>query len=183
MDFLLESDTKKIKSDFVVYSDKYGGNIVVPKGFCFNGASIPKPVRMIFGQPFDRQNFIPGLVHDYLYDGGSTYNYPLSRKQADAIFRELLIKEGVCSCKACVMWATVRVFGFYFYKKHNPIPIGHQLPMMYNIPRPLPQPDNRVESIYYNYTPCPPKTTNFIYPTQFELPSAVFRSPYSPVIF
>ena len=85
------------------------GDIVVPKGFITNYASIEVfhnvllyPIYALFA---GYGNYA-STVHDWLYTKGS-----VSRKEADSIFYEALRKEGVAKWRAWLMWVGVRIGG------------------------------------------------------------------------
>lgn len=86
------------------YFDDSVGAIVVPKGFKTDFASIP------IGK-----HTLPSVLHDYLYDCG--YKYGISRKQADKIFYDAMIKSHVNRITANVMRFCVRVFAHKRYNK------------------------------------------------------------------
>ena len=78
--------------------------LVVPKGFMFDGASVPR-----FARPFfDRlgRNALAALVHDYMYATGCR-----PRREADRILYDLLVEQRVSVCKAWIVWMAVRLFG------------------------------------------------------------------------
>lgn len=52
-----------------------------------------------------------GALHDWLYTG------QVSRRDADRIFREVIINEGYPAWLAWCKWAAVRLFGWAFYKR------------------------------------------------------------------
>ncbi len=73
--------------------------ILIPKGFVFDGASVPRLLWPIFS-PFDLL-FVPGLIHDYAYqynmlwgisDKGLLYEYRKGKKRKpwDELFRQHL---------------------------------------------------------------------------------------------
>ena len=96
----------QLLSPFVVEIE--GGLINVPTGFITDFASVPRlPITyMLFGNIGHRA----AVVHDYLYSTGET-----SREYADEVFKLLLIKEGVGSLRANIMYAGVRIAGNAFY--------------------------------------------------------------------
>ena len=75
------------------YYEYKGVQYVIPKGFQFNGVSVPRtywwvlsPVGVLF---------IPSIVHDYMYRRGcvtladTRENIPIIRKEADLAFRNI----------------------------------------------------------------------------------------------
>lgn len=90
------------------------GDIIVPKGFITNYASIEVfhnillfPVYALFS---GYGNYA-STVHDYLY-AKKVY----SRKDCDYIFYEALRKEGVAKWRSWLMWAGVRIGGKKAYE-------------------------------------------------------------------
>lgn len=82
----------------------------VPAGFVCDFASIPKPVRWLFGEPAEGPNRDAGLLHDYLYA-----TRRVSRAQADELFRRQLVDDGMAPWKASIMHRAVRLFGASHY--------------------------------------------------------------------
>lgn len=100
----------------VVQKDFKYGEIFIPKGFRFDGASIPYPLWGIFGKPNEKYYLLPSCIHDYVYN---TKNCPINRKKADDMFYELLIKEGNSTVKSFLMWSAVRVFGRLYWRSNK----------------------------------------------------------------
>lgn len=102
----------QLTSDLEYFDDSIGV-IVVPKGFKTDFASIPRIFWNIIA-PVGKHT-LPSVLHDYLYDSG--YKYGISRKQADKIFYDAMIKSNVARITANVMWFCVRVFARKHYNK------------------------------------------------------------------
>lgn len=83
------------------------GSVLVPAGFQYDGASIPRPVWSIIGSPFEPQFMRAALAHDWLYH----VHHRHSRRRADELFRALLIEDGVGETLANVMFQAVRLGG------------------------------------------------------------------------
>ena len=117
LDEILEQVTPGIKiltADYEVNLGKYG-DLVVPRGFSYNGLSVPTPLLFTVGSDrFGSRYKQPSLVHDYLYD--EHYNGGLSRKDADDVIYDLLRERGVSKLKSSLMWLTVRLFGYSNYR-------------------------------------------------------------------
>lgn len=79
---------------------------LIPKGYLWDGASIPRVFWPIVGSPFDPKLMAPSLYHDFKYDVGLG-----ARKDADLGFRKLLIVNGVSKSRAKVMYFAVRLGG------------------------------------------------------------------------
>jgi len=101
-----------------------GINYVIPKGFVFDGASVPKflaswlsPVGVLL---------VGGLVHDYAYKytvllkkGGKTTSDSMTQKEADVIFRDINIEQnGFQFLNYLAYWA-LRIGGFAAWNGHR----------------------------------------------------------------
>lgn len=101
-----------------------GENYVIPKGFVFDGASVPKflaswlsPTGVLL---------IGGLVHDYAYKytvfmkkGKKETTVPMTQKEADQIFRDINIEQnGFHFLNYLAYWA-LRIGGFVAWNKHR----------------------------------------------------------------
>lgn len=99
---------------FKLTDDLVFGDIVVPKGFDTNYASI-EVFHNIFLFPifalFAGYGNYASTVHDYLYS-----RQVYGRKECDAIFYEALREEGVAKWRAWLMWAGVRIGGKKAYE-------------------------------------------------------------------
>ena len=96
--------------------------IIIPKGFTYDGATIPRPLWSIIGATPDGLHRAATLTHDWLYihngvvdawnisDGIST-RLKLNRKEVDKIFLEQMLLSGVTRKKAKNMHRGVRLFG------------------------------------------------------------------------
>ena len=84
-------------------------HIVVPIGFKTDLASIPRPLWFIV--PPDGSYTPAAVVHDYLYRTGLT-----DRATADLIFLEAMKHCGTWKIVRGAIYATVRAFGWMFYK-------------------------------------------------------------------
>jgi len=82
-----------------------GERVVVPEHFVFDGASIPRVFWRVV-TPFSPKVIASALIHDWLH-----YNAQTSKKIADKIFYELLLKNHVGKTKAWVMYKAVCVGG------------------------------------------------------------------------
>lgn len=85
--------------------------VYVPRGWCSDGASIPKWFQPLIGEAVNRDFMIPAIVHDYLC---VTKNK--SQTFTHSLFRELLKMEGVPFWKRQAMFIAVSAWN----KKKNP---------------------------------------------------------------
>ena len=101
-----------------------GTEYVIPKGFTFDGASIPKFLRTFFSPV--GVLLIGGLVHDYMYK--YTHCKPVSakgallvvdQKKADQIFRDInIVVNGFYSMNNLAYWS-LRIGGFVAWNGHR----------------------------------------------------------------
>jgi hypothetical protein len=87
-----------------------GVEIVVPRHFRYDGASIPGPAWQLTYTPFHPDVMVPALIHDWMY-----YNHQEDREVADDVFYRLLKDNGVSNLMANVMWGAVRTGGGLFW--------------------------------------------------------------------
>ena len=101
-----------------------GTNYVIPKGFSFDGASIPKFLRTFFSPV--GVLLIGGLVHDYMYKYAackpSSEGAPLmlvNQKDSDRIFRDINIEvNGFYSMNYLAYWS-LRLGGWVAWNGHR----------------------------------------------------------------
>lgn len=96
----------------IVYSDDdVTVWFVIPQGFIWNGASIPRIAWSIVGAA-------PGYflrascIHDFAYGTGE-----VAREIADDIFHQVILLDGARRTQARAMWRAVRMFGGGHYKE------------------------------------------------------------------
>ncbi len=109
---------------------------IIPKGFIFDGASIPKPFWPLLSPT--GYLFLAGLIHDFVYKYGFLFehsvagdvvgpiykSHPYSQKEADIILAD--IADGICMghhWKTSAAFLALRGFGFFTwdkYRKQNP---------------------------------------------------------------
>lgn len=116
----------------LMYRDKDFGDVIVPKDFDTDFASIealrPKAsnlISMVFGYFSALVLWVlyllligygdrGAVVHDYLYRKNCAYQ--VSRKVADRVFYNALREDGLARWRAWIYYGGVRLFGFYAYK-------------------------------------------------------------------
>lgn len=79
---------------------------VVPVGFEYDGASILRIGWGITYTPFHPKVMVAALLHDYFYG-----HEIMSRKEADDIFKDILLKCGADPERVELMYHAVRMFG------------------------------------------------------------------------
>ena len=122
--WLLGTRHWEISKDFVY--DLNGEKYVIPKGFKFDGASIPKflhtflsPVGVLL---------IGGLVHDYAYKYQTLLMLNkkdtmgiISQKRADEIFRDINIEVNGFYLMNYLAYWSLRLGGFMAWNKHRKV--------------------------------------------------------------
>ena len=120
--WLLGGRTWEIVKDWHYSLD--GVNYVVPKGFVFDGASVPKflaswlsPVGVLL---------VGGLVHDYAYKytvllkkGGKVTSDSMTQKEADVIFRDINIEQNGFQLLNYLAYWALRIGGFAAWNGHR----------------------------------------------------------------
>lgn len=90
---------------------------IVPKGFTYDGASIPRICWSILGLYPDGKLRGGATFHDWLYRSGgkilsiSNLPYFFTRKEADHILKLCLQKSGISIVKIFLVHSAVRIFG------------------------------------------------------------------------
>jgi hypothetical protein len=114
----------EIAKDFVY--DLNGEKFVIPKGFKFDGASIPKFLHTFFS-PFGVL-LIGGLVHDYAYKYQTLLKHGkketlgvISQKRADEIFRDINIDVNGFYLMNQLAYISLRLGGFLAWNKHRKV--------------------------------------------------------------
>lgn len=101
-----------------------GKKYVIPKGFVFDGASVPKflaswlsPVGILL---------IGGLVHDYIYKyeyllkkGKKSTSEKFTQKQADQLFRDINIEQNGIQFLNYLAYYALRLGGFVAWNGHR----------------------------------------------------------------
>ena len=110
------------------YTLRDGTNILIPTGFTFDGASIPRLLWM-FLSPTGLL-FIPGLIHDYAYKynkllsvdtDGNLVDYQAGAGKAywDKVFRETGIEVNGITFIAFLAWFALAIGGWLPWWKHR----------------------------------------------------------------
>ena len=110
--FISECDVCRLTHEYHI--QVAGLRFTIPKGFKWNGASIPSVFwSVLFVTPFHHTVRRAGLLHDWLYSRGN------DRKLADDLFLALMKIDGANWAQRTAMWAAVRCFGGMFYKEND----------------------------------------------------------------
>lgn len=105
--------TWELMADFHYRSKVLGRDIVVPKGFRTDFASVPRlPLSyMLVGNVAHEA----AVVHDWFYVKAS--GEEVTRKQADDVLYEAAVLAGLAKWRAWLMWTAVRTFSQQFWKR------------------------------------------------------------------
>lgn len=126
--WLLTTRKWELIEDYIIHVPGYG-NILVPKGFIFDGASIPKFLRSLVSPT--GVLFIPGLIHDYGYQYGMLITIPPGgglfdrvtwtedQEFFDNLFRKMAKQINGMNWLDNTAWASLRAFGFIAWNKHR----------------------------------------------------------------
>jgi hypothetical protein len=87
--------------------------VFVPRGYIFDGASIPRVLWSLIGSPFEPSLMKAACVHDWYCDHSADCYQ--SRVIGDAVFFYLLTKAGVARWRRVLMYLGVRLNSFWFY--------------------------------------------------------------------
>jgi Protein of unknown function (DUF1353) len=90
------------------------GVIRAVEGFVSNGCSIPIACFSLLGHPYDGY-LDSAVIHDLLYR--KDHGYPITRKQADILLRDLMATQGYGFVKRNAFYLGVRAGGWLSYKK------------------------------------------------------------------
>lgn len=85
---------------------------IVPKGFVYDGASIPSILNSVlprFGYKYDRAS----CLHDWLY--ATADSHQIARKDCDYIFKQAMLDDKVNKNLANLIYLAVRLFGAKYY--------------------------------------------------------------------
>ena len=108
------SMTWRLEEDYYRYWD--GKNVTALVGMETDLASIPKGLRSIVSVVGKYAN--AAVLHDWLYRGNNWDDgQKATRKEADKMFRDLMIEDGEKVWRAKLMYAAVRVGGVFSWKK------------------------------------------------------------------
>lgn len=107
---------RRLDSDFM-FTDCTGYKHVVPKGFVYNGVSIPRALWTIGGYtPHSGKVEGPGVVHDFLCD-----KVLFTSSRAHQVFWEGLTATGTPKIDAAIMYGAVKYFGPRWDRPGGPV--------------------------------------------------------------
>lgn len=90
------------------------GIVTIPRGFVSDYASHPLASIGLFQGP--QSSRVPGVIHDALYSFKSADCHPVSRGQADACFKRLLVAHGMGRIRASAWYLSLRLFGGFAWR-------------------------------------------------------------------
>ena len=108
-----EANKRTLSQDLHYFSDFADKLILVPAGFVYDGASVPKLFQRFypkFGAKYDYAS----CVHDFLCEEANSHvgeEYKTKRKLADDIFKEISILAGVSKWRVHSMYLAIRGYG------------------------------------------------------------------------
>lgn len=99
------------EDDGVVFELPFGWVVVVPKGFLWNGASIPSWANWFIGDRYDPKFLMASLLHDYLCVEAERLGDKEARHLADVLFYTKLKEVNVVWWKRKAMYYAVLLWG------------------------------------------------------------------------
>lgn len=103
--FLLENDLEVLLED---YTKEQSYFFVIKKGYCWDGATIPRFFWRLVGSKSDPRFLVPSLIHDVLCENHHYVNH--DRYFTDSIFERLLYVSGVNAFTRWMMFHSVDNF-------------------------------------------------------------------------
>lgn len=111
-------DPNKMEEAYEVVEDvqtKSGTTVVrVPKFFQFDGASVPSPAWQLVGTPFQPRLMTASVFHDWIY-----HTHQIKKKDADDLFYDLLLEDGMGDTRAWLMYQAVASFGESYWQNDS----------------------------------------------------------------
>jgi len=117
-----ETQRYRLRGELSVYSAVLDRVITVPDGFEFDGESIPVGLQWLVKRFGASKR--GAAVHDYLYRLGGYRRRtggiePVTRRQADAVYEELLRLRGLPAWRATLRWFTLRCVGWAAWRENE----------------------------------------------------------------
>ncbi len=106
-----EKATFRLNKPFV-YVASNGQEIVIPEGFIYDGASVPKILWSVVSPVGEVKK--PALVHDWFYSVQVS-----GRRYADDMIKESMRAYGVHKGKILLWWTILRLFGGFAWKENK----------------------------------------------------------------
>ena len=99
---------------YTLRENLYFAGLTVPAGFRSDGASVPRFFWRLVFPPGDALALRAAILHDWIY---RTHPAGWDRAKADALFRDVLIADGVPKWRARLAWLGVRIGGGAAWKE------------------------------------------------------------------
>lgn len=99
---------RNLKVRLIDYKKNKIYNFEIPKGYCYDGATIPRLFWRVIGSNTDNRFLIAALVHDVLCE--NHYFVDFDRKFSTKVFNALLEANEVCPVKRFFMKNSVDLF-------------------------------------------------------------------------
>ncbi len=113
---MLEDNRMRLLEDVIFSIDSVCGvtiRIDVPKGYAFDGASIPRMFWTLVGQPTDGLSLRAACIHDWMCDQAETY---AMRRLGDTLFLHVMEDSGVSKLRRLILYLAVRFYGRCIWK-------------------------------------------------------------------
>lgn len=105
---------QNLKVELKDYKKKKTYNFEIPKGYCYDGASVPRFFWRVIGANTDNRFLIAALIHDVLCE--NHYYVDNDRKFSTKVFNALLKVSDVYPFKRFLMKNSVDIFQKFFCK-------------------------------------------------------------------
>jgi hypothetical protein len=93
--------------------------VTCKNGLVTDGASIPRAFWAVIGSPFSGKYVGSAIIHDGLYK-----SHKLSRAEADELFNQMLVDNGVWFPRRFLMGSALWAFGWISYNAKSPFDIS-----------------------------------------------------------
>lgn len=98
-----------LRDPMIYYSDQLNREVVVPRSFFTDLASVPRIFRWLVPVA-NAKNRRAAVVHDLLCHEKYQKHYGISQAIADKVFKEAMRVEGIAGWKASIVYNSVRAF-------------------------------------------------------------------------
>lgn len=122
LELVPENNKYQLAKDYniVITIESQSYSIWIPKGFEYDGATIPALFWQTMYSPFAPDVMRAALVHDWLYYTHKAQQIAIDRKTADKIFKAIIEADGVKGNKANLMYTALLVGGQPAWKNTPP---------------------------------------------------------------
>ena len=125
----IAGDKYRLQDDYTYTPPSQMFSITVPRGFGWDGASVPRFLWTLSGIRPDGLVRAAALVHDYLYRHRGKvpgcYRH-FSRKRADLLFHRMILDAGESKLTAYRAYWAVRLFGWLAWNKRTTIEVSEE---------------------------------------------------------